>query len=196
MWGMEQKCIFPFRHTAKKMKIDHFSGPFLQSKVRVPFCIDISFILSFNFEKNGKKWNGKWLNNDWIMGQKCQLWMTLITTSSWSCRCQWALVLPLWALSLSNSDKKKIANLHANSPRLPACIFSRARSLTRLALFHSAVTRHGPSAIQNAEMSRQSRQFGHVTASSWSYRNLNFGKPVTHHAVYRIWMQFLVFVHL
>jgi hypothetical protein len=29
---LEQKCIFPSRHTAKKMKNDHFLGPFLQKQ--------------------------------------------------------------------------------------------------------------------------------------------------------------------
>jgi hypothetical protein len=29
---MEQKCIFPSRHTAKKMNNDHFLGPFLQQQ--------------------------------------------------------------------------------------------------------------------------------------------------------------------
>ena len=29
---MEQKCIFHFRHTGKKMKNDHFSSPFMQKR--------------------------------------------------------------------------------------------------------------------------------------------------------------------
>ena len=37
-----------------------FRVHFCNSKVRVPFFIHFSFILSFNFEK---KWNGKWMKN-------------------------------------------------------------------------------------------------------------------------------------
>ena len=56
-----KKCIFPSRHTAKKMNNDHFPGHFCNSKVRVPFFIHFSFILSFNFEK---KWKQNEMENE------------------------------------------------------------------------------------------------------------------------------------
>ena len=64
---MKQKCIFPFRHTAKKMKMIVFRVHFCKSKVRVPFYIHFSFILSFNFEK---KWKQNEMENDWKMIEK------------------------------------------------------------------------------------------------------------------------------
>ena len=63
---MEQKCIFHFRHTGKKMKNDRVH--LCKSKVRVPFFIQFSFILSFNFEKNRNKMKQKlmekWVENE------------------------------------------------------------------------------------------------------------------------------------
>ena len=53
---MKQKCIFPCT-LPKKMKMIVFRVHFCKSKVRVPFYIHFSFILSFNFEK-------KWKQND------------------------------------------------------------------------------------------------------------------------------------
>ena len=73
-------------HTAKKVKIDHFSITFCKSKVRVPFCIQ--FLIIFNsfsvsiLSKMEWKWNGKWWENEWKMNQKCQLWTTLLYWSS------------------------------------------------------------------------------------------------------------------
>ena len=49
----------PFRDPAKKMKNDHFWVYFCKTEVMVPFCINFSFILSFNFEKKGNKMNWK-----------------------------------------------------------------------------------------------------------------------------------------
>ena len=59
---MKQKCIFPFRPTAKVFRVH-----FCKSKVKVPFYIHFSFILSFNFEK---KWKQNEMENDWKMIEK------------------------------------------------------------------------------------------------------------------------------
>ena len=75
-WG--KNAFFPSGTLPKRWTMIIFQVYFCKSEVRVPFCINFSFILSFNFEKMETKWNGKWLKNDWKMDQKCQLWTTLI----------------------------------------------------------------------------------------------------------------------
>ena len=48
-----------------------FRAHFCKSEVRVPFCIYISFILSFNFEKNGNKMKWKMIEK-WTKKANCE----------------------------------------------------------------------------------------------------------------------------
>ena len=83
-----KNAFFPLGTLPKRWKMIIFWVYFCKSKINVPFCINISFILSFNFEstlgKMERKRNGKWLKNDWKMDQKCQLWTTLLESEMFS----------------------------------------------------------------------------------------------------------------
>ena len=64
---MKRKCIFLTRHSAKKVKNDHFGFTFCKSEVRVPFLKNEHFKFYFLFHSEfqfQEKWNQKGIKNE------------------------------------------------------------------------------------------------------------------------------------
>ena len=90
-----KNAFFPSGTLPKRWKMIIFWVYFCKSEVRVPFCINFSFILSFKYEKNGNKMNWKMVE-EWLkMDQKCQLWTTLMSGYGWS-----AFLFPIYSSSV------------------------------------------------------------------------------------------------
>ena len=64
---MRTKCIFLARHTAKKMKNVHFSGPFLQKRGYGSIFYSFFFHSQFQF---WEKWKQNEMENDLKMSEK------------------------------------------------------------------------------------------------------------------------------